>query len=534
MTKPPLDTPKANGAPHRGLAESSILLVDDREQDLLALEAILEPLGATLVRAKSGEEALRYLLNVNPSVILLDVQLPGMSGFEAAELIRSREKTRYVPIIFLTGVETTQASHFKAYSVGAVDYMVKPVQPEVLRSKVSVFVELQRMAQQVRLQAEHLRRMEEREHNRLLQRITNQRNRMFALAGDLMGIASLDEFLKEVNPSWETTLGWTQAELLGRPLADYVHPDDRKAHEAVWARLRDEPGTHQLETRMMCADGSHRWIAWAATRPPDAEAVYTVGHDVTSRREAEQSIRRMNEELERRVSERTAELQSAVRELEGFTYSVSHDLRAPLRAIEGFSRFLVESHSSQLDGEGHRLLGVVRENSRRMGRLIDDLLEFSRTGRAELSKARVDIAELARETVEQLQQDIGKRDVDFQVEDLPPALCDRSLMRQVFLNLVGNSVKYSAPRARAVIEIGALKDGTYYVRDNGVGFDPQYTHKLFGVFQRLHTAEEFEGTGVGLALVQRIVQRHGGKIWAEGAVNQGATFYFTLPGSVNA
>ena len=511
---------------------AAVLVVDDREEDLLALEAILGGLELRIVKARSGEEALSRLLTADFAVILLDVQMPGMNGFETAEMIRQRDRSRHVPIIFLTGVDTTPAGQFKAYSVGAVDYMIKPVHAEVLRSKVSVFVELHRITRQMSLQAEHLRRMEEREHKRLLGRITEQRNRMFSLSPDLMCIARLDGFLQELNPPWEAALGWTHDQLLGHPLFEFVHPDDRAAAAATWTGLRGDSGTCHFETRVLCADGSTRWLAWTATRSPGDDLVYAAARDVTGSKRAEEDVRRLNEELERRVAERTAQLESANRELESFSYSVSHDLRAPLRAIEGFSRFLAESYGGKLDAEGNRLIGVVRENTRRMGRLIDDLLEFSRMGRAELLKTRVDLNELVRETLEQLKSDWSGRNVDFHIADLPAAWCDRSLVHQVFVNLLGNAIKYSRLQQTAIVEVGVDTAGgqpAYFVRDNGVGFDPAYAHKLFGVFQRLHTAEEFEGTGVGLALVQRVIHRHGGKVWAEGKVGEGATFHFTLP-----
>lgn len=232
-------------------------------------------------------------------------------------------------------------------------------------------------------------------------------------------------------------------------------------------------------------------------------------------------------ELERRVAERTAELES-------FSYSVSHDLRAPLRAIDGFSRMVLEDHAEGLDDEGHRLLGVVRESTHKMGALIDDLLAFSRLGRQELRVAEaVDLEELARTVFDELVPSNAKRNVDFRVGPMPPACGDPTMLRQVLTNLLANALKYTRPRDRAVIEVGAeVADGettVYYVRDNGVGFEMEYADKIFGVFQRLHGGEEFEGTGVGLPIVQRVVERHGGRTWAEGRPGEGATIRFTLP-----
>ncbi len=226
------------------------------------------------------------------------------------------------------------------------------------------------------------------------------------------------------------------------------------------------------------------------------------------------------------------QLAAANRELETFSYSVSHDLRAPLRAIDGFARILVEDHAAALDPEAQRLLGMIRDNTARMGQLIDDLLAFSRLSRKELETTTLDLRALAQGVVDELGKEEQARQITVTIGPLPPARGDRALVRQALVNLIGNAVKFTRGHSDARVEIGARRDGrdtVYYVRDNGVGFDMRYAHKLFGVFQRLHRPDEFEGTGVGLALVQRIVHRHGGRVWAEGRVNAGATFYFTLP-----
>jgi len=234
-------------------------------------------------------------------------------------------------------------------------------------------------------------------------------------------------------------------------------------------------------------------------------------------------------ELEQTVQRRTEALAAANKELESFSYSVSHDLRAPLRAVDGYARMLEEDYGARLDDEGRRLLAVVRQSSQRMGRLIDDLLAFSRLGRLEPTKHPVDMTGLAREVVAELGNGTA---ASIELATLPPAEADRSLMRQVWANLVGNALKYSGKRTGARIEIGGRKENgeaLYWVRDNGAGFDMRYAAKLFGVFQRLHSNDEFDGTGVGLAIVQRVVARHGGRVWAEGRPGEGACFHFSLP-----
>jgi signal transduction histidine kinase len=241
---------------------------------------------------------------------------------------------------------------------------------------------------------------------------------------------------------------------------------------------------------------------------------------------------RLVQELEARVRERTAELQGANADLEAFCYSVSHDLRAPLRAIDGFAQMLDEDHGAEIGADGQRVIGVIRTNAQRMGRLIDDLLRFSRLGRQALRSDEVSMAALVEELVEELRAAEPDRQIDFRIGDLPPVTGDHGLLRQVWENLLSNAVKYTGRCPVATIEIsGAIagEERCYTVRDNGAGFDPLYAAKLFGVFERLHRQTEFEGTGVGLALVERIVKKHGGRVWAEGRLNEGATFGFALP-----
>jgi signal transduction histidine kinase len=296
-----------------------------------------------------------------------------------------------------------------------------------------------------------------------------------------------------------------------------------------------------------------RWLTIPlkdVTTAAEAIAAGTPGPSVPVRRDDElgrlarsfntmaEKVAHSQHRLEDQVAERTQALEMTNAELESFSYSVSHDLRAPLRAIHGFSRILLEDHGTKLEPEAQRLLGVIDQNTRRMGHLIDDLLAFSRLGRQGLSAGRVDMSELTRLVADEIRRGEGEQNghVEITIGSLLPAHGDRALLRQVISNLLHNAVKFARGRPNARVEVGSRPDGretVYHVKDNGAGFDTRYMDKLFGVFQRLHSNEEFEGTGVGLAIVKRIVQRHGGRVWAEGKVNEGATFYFSLPHGEN-
>ena len=292
----------------------------------------------------------------------------------------------------------------------------------------------------------------------------------------------------------------------------------------------------EIEFRIRRADGQYRWFKTRAVPLRDAEGRiakwFGSNTDIDDLKRAEEEIRRLNADLERRVVERTAELRAVNKELEAFSYSVSHDLKAPLRSVDGFAKMLEEDYAGRMDGEGQRLLRVVRDSAQDMGRLINDLLTFSRLSRKELKKTRFDMSRVVREAQSQLAHAAGGRSIRWEIGELPEAFGDEAAIREVWLNLLSNAIKFTRPREEAVIAIEGHVEGdqaVYSVKDNGVGFDMAYKDKLFCVFQRLHTVEEFEGTGVGLALVQRVVQKHGGRVWAEGKVDGGAVFGFALP-----
>jgi light-regulated signal transduction histidine kinase (bacteriophytochrome) len=289
------------------------------------------------------------------------------------------------------------------------------------------------------------------------------------------------------------------------------------------------------EIKNRAKDGSVYWVDTTIvpnlTKDGKPRQFVAIRADITDRKQAQEEVQRLNDELEQRVVQRSAQLEAANKELEAFTYSVSHDLRAPLRHISGFSKILTEGYSADLPEEARHLIKRIEDGTHRMGQLVDDLLNLARVGRRDLSLQATGFKSLVEEVIVGLEPEIGNRRIEWKIGDMPYVDCDPALMKQVFQNLLANAVKFTRPRECAVIEVGqARREGlsTVFVRDNGVGFSMKYADKLFGVFQRLHRMEDFEGTGVGLATVQRIIQKHGGRIWGEAELDRGATFYFTM------
>ncbi|MEW6130850.1 MAG: PAS domain S-box protein [Acidobacteriota bacterium] len=333
-----------------------------------------------------------------------------------------------------------------------------------------------------------------------------------------------DAFLKRYGLTREAVIGRTSTEL-----SLWANPAH---HTEMYERLRQQGYIHNFETRYRKLSGELGDILLSAEIIDLAGQAYvlSLGYDITERKQAEETVHQLNLELEARVKQRTAQLEAANQALESFSYSVSHDLRAPLRTIDGFSQAVLEDYGSLLPAEGQRYLHIICDGANHMRQLIDDLLQFSQVSRHTLIKQTVNSRELVQMALDELSAE-KRQQLEIQLRDLPECTGDAQLLKQVWINLLSNALKYTRGCAPAIVEIGCVQEAgkdTFFVRDNGVGFDMAYAGKLFGVFQRLHRAEDFEGTGVGLSIARRIIDRHGGKIWAESIVDQGATFYFTL------
>jgi PAS domain S-box-containing protein len=365
-----------------------------------------------------------------------------------------------------------------------------------------------------------------------------QQARLLDLTHDTIFVRNMRDVITYWNRGAEERYGWKREEAVGRVSHQLMQTIFPAPLEEINEKVLGT-GHWEGELTHTKRDGMQFVVAsrWALQRDDAGKpvAVLETNNDITERKRAEEEIRKLNAELEQRVTERTAELKATNKELEAFAYSISHDLRAPLRHMAGYAELLQKNASSILDEKSRRYMTMILEAAKRMGDLIDDLLAFSRIGRAETQKTVVSLEQLVKEALNEVRPETDGRNMDWTIGALPNLYGDRAMLRLALVNLVANAVKFTRKRSQPEIEIGCV-DGkeneiVVFIRDNGVGFDMKYVNKLFGVFQRLHRAEEFEGTGIGLATVQRIIHRHGGRVWAEGLVDRGATFYFSLPKS---
>ena len=358
-----------------------------------------------------------------------------------------------------------------------------------------------------------------------------ERSSLLDLTYDAIFVRDMNAIITYWNRGAEEFYGFTRQEAIGKRPGDLLHTVFPKPFEEVWKELL-QTGRWEGELKHTKADGTEVIVAsrWSLRRDEQRRpvAILETGNDITARKLWEEETQALNQEL----AKRSSALEASNKELEAFAYSISHDLRAPLRHTAGFAELLSKNAASSLNEKSQRYLTMILEAAKRMGSLIDDLLAFSRISRAEAHNSTVSLKQLVQEAVAEVGQDASERKIVWKIDPLPEWYGDRAMLRLALVNLVCNAVKFTRTRPQAEIEIGCTEHKhdhvVLFVRDNGVGFDMKYSNKLFGVFQRLHPQEAFEGTGIGLATVQRIVHRHGGRVWAEGAVNGGATFYFSL------
>lgn len=608
--------------------KATILIVDDIASNIYALENLLAKENRTFLNATSGQEGLKIALSSKIDLIILDVMMPEMNGFEVANMLKSNKRTKDIPILFASAEMTEQKNIVKGLEEGAIDYLFKPLDPEITRAKVSVLLRLE------------LQRKELIENNIALEKSSILINNCFDI------ICTIDsETLKfeEYNSAVNTVIGYSPEEIAENTLLFFLTPEDKERIEGFSKSKQDKLS---FETEICCKDGSFKWLHWniavkggkwfcnarditelkeaeqlkyylTAVVKQSNDAIYLhdetgtiiswnlgaekiygysekdalsmnmrdtvpaeivddtevlikrilegeridnletkrvtkagkiidvlfsaslltesdnadksiaiTERDITERKLADEEIKRLNEHLQGNI----LQLENANKELESFSYSVSHDLRAPLRALNSYTQIIEDEFEQTMEPEAIKLLNNIKRNSHKMGILIDDLLAFSRLGKQTVQKNTVNMKDLIESVYNELETPYTKGPLT--IEQLPDVEADYNLLKQVVINLISNAVKYSSKIAEPNIHVGSYYDKNqivYFVRDNGVGFNMEYMDKLFGVFQRLHSNKEFEGTGVGLAIVSRIIAKHGGRVWAEAKVNEGAVFYFSLP-----
>lgn len=608
--------------------KSVILIIDDKPANIFSLEKLLEKKDRLFLSATSGTEGLKIAHNKEIDLIILDVQMPDMDGFEVAQILKSNKRTKDIPIIFASAEKKEHASMVKGFDEGAIDYLFKPLDAEITKAKVAVLLRLQ------------LQRKELLEKNLSLEKAALLINN----SADIIGIIDPETLkFEEVNSAFAEILGYPVEEAKTTSLTFFLHNDDRPVLQRVNSQEKEKLS---FETRVYAKDRTIKWLHWHVIIKENrwfinarditevkyvervrnyvgtivkqsgdaiyihdqegkiiswnegAERIYgftesealnmkiwniipeyilretqkmmdqivagekihsretkritkhgkiidvlfsasvlidssdqqksvaITERDITQQKLADEKIFQLNQNLQQNIEQ----LEASNRELEAFSYSVSHDLRAPLRAIHGNAK-IIEEDFPDLQQNLRTILSKIQYNAQKMGALIDDLLSFSKIGKKEVRKSQTSMEDIVRKSIDDI-SDTTKHKADIIVNDLPPAHADHALMYQVWTNLISNAIKYSGKKENPKIEIGSqVKNGAliYYIKDNGAGFDMAYANKLFGAFQRLHRSTEFEGTGIGLAIVNRIITRHHGKIWAESKVSEGATFYFAIP-----
>ncbi|HXM39804.1 MAG TPA: ATP-binding protein [Bryobacteraceae bacterium] len=509
-----------------------ILLVDDTPENLVSLEATLSGLGQELVLANSGREALRHVLNDDFAAILLDVRMPDMDGFETAELIRSRPRSREIPILFLTGYRNEEHL-FRGYDLGAVDFLFKPIVPEVLRSKVAVFVELSRGNAKLKEQADELRKQSE-----VLQKAERRFRSLLEAAPDAMVMCRANGEIVMVNSRTEVLFNCGRDKLISKDIRTLVHG---------WGFRLPAAWDEDFSAPMQLAEPGVELLAFPENRAPfPVEITFSPLHtdegvvitsairDISERKRTEEQIHQLNANLEERVLERTEALLRSNEELQQFAYVASHDLQEPLRTVSIYAQLLAKRYTGRLQGDADQFISFIVESAERMERLIHDLLDFSQIeARGADFFTRISCEAVLDDAIRNLRSLIEESGALVTRGPLPAVTGDAVQLTRLFQNLLVNSIKYRSPEAPR-IHIAAEDAGgewRFSVRDNGIGIDPQYAEKVFGIFRCLQPRDRSSGSGMGLAICRKIASRHEGRIWVESELGKGATFYFTLPGN---
>jgi PAS domain S-box-containing protein len=492
---------------------STILIVDDNPHNLGVIVDYLETENYTVLIARDGESALEKVRYGQPDLILLDIMMPGIDGFETCRRLKADPQTRDIPIIFMTAL-TGVEDKVRGFALGAVDYLIKPVQQEEVLARVKAHLRLQTLT--LALHQELARRQQAEEQFRLVvEAIPN-------------AIVVIDESGKIImlNPQTERLFGYTQAELIGQPVERLLparFQADHPRYRAVYlTRPETRPMGHGRDLYGRHKDGREipLEIGLSAIDTPQGRQLFSIIVDISERKRAEATLAQKTQELER-----------SNQELEQFAYVASHDLQEPLRMVTSYLNLLERRYKEKLDPDAHEFIAFAVDGAKRMKRLITDLLAYSRVGMQDKALVPVNAETVLAQVLKNLQIAIEESQAVISHDPLPTVLADEGQLVQLFQNLIGNALKFrgdSPPQ----IHIGLTREqGAYLfsVRDNGIGLEPEQVERVFIIFQRVHDKGEYPGSGIGLAICKKIVERHGGRIWVESQPGQGATFYFTLP-----
>jgi len=492
-----------------------LLLVDDDESNLLALQAILEPLGQELMLAQNGTEALRMCLEHDFAAILLDVRMPEMDGFETAEMIRARKRSLQTPILFVTAYRSDEQL-FRGYNLGAVDFLFKPIVPEILQSKVNVFVDLRRTEQLLRRKAEELASAEQRFRA------------VLEAAPDAMVITNQAGIIQLANSRADTLFGHSREALIGRDIHSLLPawecPNENQPHPPPAAEMR--LGAHRDDGSPFPAE-----ITRNSFLTPDGLLITTAIRDATDQAHAEAKIQKTNLELEKRVAERTAALRYSNEALRQFAWAASHDLQEPIRTVVTYSQWLSQLMNGSLGSRESKMLATIEQHAARLNQLLGGLRQYIQVSDSgQQARTTVDCNAVVKAAAWNLQAMIQENGASLECDPLPVIASLELPLVQLFQNLISNAIKYRSEQP-PVIKISAKTEEsgwTFSIQDNGIGIDPKYFDYIFGVFRRLHGSQK-SGTGIGLAICRAAVERLGGRIWVESTPGTGSTFHVSLP-----